>query len=73
MQQYIFITDITIPRVSHLIIQHGATGRREGDGSDPTNEVTHIVAALHLGIAREGPDEAVHEVPGNILLQLVIL
>ena len=59
--------------ITHLVVQYGATGGGEGDGGDPTDEVSHPVTTLHLGISREGPDQAVDQVPGNILLQLVIL
>ena len=58
---------------AHLIIHNRAAGGGEGDGGHPTDEIPHLVPALHLRVTREGPNEAVDEVAGNVMFQLVEL
>ena len=50
---------------------HAAGGQR--DGGNASDKLAHLLPALHLAVAREGPADGVDQVAGDVLLQLLKL
>lgn len=53
--------------VSDLIVNDGKGSGRERDGSNTSNEISHLFPTFHLAVTRECPQQGGHQVPWYIL------
>ena len=58
---------------SDLIVNDGKGRGRERDGSNTSDELSHLFPTFHLAVTRECPQQGGHKVPWYILLQLLKL
>jgi len=58
----------TCKGVSDLIVNDGKGSGRERDGSNTSNELSHLFPTFHLAVTRECPQQGGHQVPWYILL-----
>ena len=57
----------------HLVVDDGCGSGREWDGGAAADELTHLLPTAQTSVSGERPQDAVDQVAGDILLQLVKL
>ena len=58
---------------SDLIVNDGKGRGRERDGSNTSDELSHLFPTFHLAVTGECPQQGGHQVPWYVLLQLLKL